>query len=83
MIGNRIRAHILRGPYLSAGEINPVLNRFAYLTEEAVPTVSLTRVLLGEYLRYTPLNWDFISFQINRIELRCKEITASSYVASG
>jgi len=58
--------HILRAPYLSAGEFNPVLNRFVYLTEEAVPTVSFSK------LRYPPLDWALISFQINWIELPAK-----------
>jgi hypothetical protein len=48
-----------RGSFLSAGEFNPVQNRFVSLTVGGVPspTVSLPRVLLGGYLRYPPLNW--------------------------
>jgi len=39
--------------------------------------------LKGGNLRYLPLHWAFISFQKNRIELPCIEITASSYAAPG
>jgi len=74
-------ANILRGPYLCAGEFNPVLKPVCLSHSRGGSNSQLAKSTLRGYLRYPPLNLAFISFQKNQIELPCKEINASSYAA--
>jgi len=77
------RVQILRAAYLSAGEFNPILKPACLSHSRGGSNSQLAKSTLRWVSKIPSFELGFYLFPGNRIELPCKEITASSYAAPG